>query len=148
AGVQAAMATAWHPPDPVALAQPLADLTGLFGTLKSQALKIAIATSDDHTPTEALILAWGLSPLVDAIIGADDGLAHKPDPQMLLHLCDRFNLSPAKAVMVGDNPDDLRMGRAAAVGLTVGVLSGLGSADNLGPLADVILADVGRLISP
>ena len=39
------------------------------------------------------------------------------------------------------------MGRAAGVGLTVGVLSGVGSADLLAPLADMLLPSVAGLMT-
>jgi phosphoglycolate phosphatase len=48
--------------------------------------------------------------------------------------------------MIGDNLVDLQMGRAAGVGLVIGVLSGLASAAELGPLADIVLASIDDLV--
>jgi len=139
---EAALASAWQVPNPVALAQPLADLPVLFNTLRAHNAKIAVATSDDRAPTQQLLDAWGVTPLVDALACADDGIAIKPEPDMILTICRHLNISPARSVMVGDNPDDLKMGQAAGVGLTIGVLSGVGSAKELGEYANLLLPTI------
>ncbi len=144
---EAVMAAVWHTPDPVALARPLTDLTALFSALRSHGAKIAIATSDDHAPTEAMLAKLGLVPLVDSLICADDGLPIKPAPDMILAICTTLNIPPAKTVMIGDNVPDLQMGRAAGAGLTIGVLSGLCSAAELADYADILLSSVGELIA-
>ncbi len=144
--VEVAMATAWHIPDPVALAQPLTDLAVLFSTLRTCGLKIAVATSDDRAPTEAMLAGLNLTSLVDALSCADDGLPIKPAPDMVLTICRALNIPPAKAIMVGDNADDLQMGRAAGAGLVIGVLSGVSTAADLAPHADVLLSSVAGLI--
>ncbi len=143
---EAALAVAWHLPDPVALAHPLADLVALFNTLRAHGLKIAIATSDDRAPTQATLVGLNLAHLVDALACADDGIPLKPAPDMILTICRSLDIAPASAVMVGDNPDDLRMGRAAGVGLVVGVLSGVSPAALLTPYADIIVSSVDGLI--
>ena len=145
---EAALASAWHLPDPVILAKPLADLATLFEVLRAHQLKIAIATSDDRLPTQATLAGLGLAGLVDALICADDGLPLKPAPDMVLSICGQLDIPPAKAVMVGDNVDDLRMGRAAGVGFVVGVLSGVSSAVDLEPYADLLVPSVDSLIQP
>ena len=48
--------------------------------------------------------------------------------------------------MIGDTTADMRMGRAAGVGFNIGVLSGVGSAALLAPLADVLLPSVAQLL--
>lgn len=144
---KAVMSQSWYTPDPVALAQPLTDLAGLFGVLRSHGLKIAVATSDDRAPTRATLAGLGLDGLVDALACADDGIPIKPAPDMILKICRQLNIAPAKAVMVGDNPDDLQMGRAAGAGLTIGVCSGVGSAAQLTPVADVVLPSVAALLN-
>lgn len=140
------VSSVWHLPDPVTLARPLADLAQLFGALRELGAKIAVATSDDRAPTETLLAALGVSPLVDAVICADDGVPIKPAPEMLLAVCRRLNVDCAQTVMVGDNLPDLQMAHAAGAGLAVGVLSGVGSRQMLAPHADLLLPDVAALL--
>jgi phosphoglycolate phosphatase len=147
AAAEQAVEAAWRPPDPVALARPLADLPSLFAALRGRGIRIAVATSDDRAPTEATMASLGVATLVDAVIGADDGVPIKPAPDMVLRLCSDLGIPPAQAVVVGDAVADLQMGRAARAGLVVGVLSGLTSAALLAPHADVVIASVADLIA-
>jgi phosphoglycolate phosphatase-like HAD superfamily hydrolase len=137
----------WRAPDPVALARPLADLPALFAALRARGIRIAVATSDDRAPAAATLASLGVALLVDAILGADEGLPNKPAPDMALRLCRELGAPPAQAIVVGDAVADLEMGRAAGAGLVVGVLSGLSSAALLAPHADVVIASVAELIA-
>ncbi len=144
---EAAMTAAWFLPDSVALARPLTDLEALFSTLNTCGIRVAIATSDDCVTTRAMLKGLGIASLVDAVVCADDGFSIKPKPDMILAICRELDILPSRSVIVGDNVVDLQMGRAAGVGLTIGVLSGLGVAADLAPYADVILASIDKLSS-
>jgi phosphoglycolate phosphatase-like HAD superfamily hydrolase len=143
---EAAVAAAWHVPDPVALASPLADLPALFTTLRDREVKIAIATTDDRAPTEATLTGLGVASFVDALVCGDDGMPVKPAPDMVWTICRVTGVLPEQAVVVGDTVADLQMGRAAGAGLVLGVLSGVGSVATLAPHADLLLARVSGLI--
>ncbi|MCI0344846.1 MAG: HAD-IA family hydrolase, partial [Chloroflexi bacterium] len=130
-----AVAASWRAPDPVELAQPLADLPALLAGLRAGGprggRRIAIATTDDRTPTLRTVAALGLGALIDASVCADDGIPPKPGPDMVLHLCAQLGVGPGVTAVVGDAPSDLRMGRSAGAALVVGVLSGVGRRDEL-----------------
>jgi phosphoglycolate phosphatase-like HAD superfamily hydrolase len=143
---EAAVAGAWDPPDPVALAHPLADLERLLGDLRARGIRIGVATSDDRAPTEATLAGLGIDMLVDAIVCADDGLPVKPAPYPVLHLCQLLRVAPGRTAMIGDSPADVQMGRAAGAGLVIGVLSGVGVEDELRPFADVIVPSIAELL--
>src|SRR5262249_8452541 len=115
--------------------------------LRSRGIRIAVATTDDRAPTLATLRALGIAPLVDALACGDDGRPIKPAPDAILALCRELGVPPERAAMVGDTVADLRMGRAAGVAMTVGVLSGVGSAELLAPLADVLLPSVAELMA-
>ncbi|MCL4297831.1 MAG: HAD family hydrolase [Anaerolineae bacterium] len=146
AAAEAAVAKVWQTPDPVATAHPLADLDRLFAALRVHGLHIAVATSDDRAPTAATLAKLGLADFVAALACGDDGIPIKPEPDMVLTLCRTLGVLPAKTVVVGDNVADLQMGRAAGAGLVVGVLSGVSSAEILGPHADIVLPSVAGLV--
>jgi phosphoglycolate phosphatase-like HAD superfamily hydrolase len=144
-GSEAALQAAWQAPDPVALARPLADLDQLFGRLRGSGRRIAVATSDDRNPTERTLAALGLDGWIEATVCADDGVAVKPAPDMVLHVCRALGVAPDRTAVVGDSTADLAMGRSAGAGLVIGVLSGVDDADHLAPGADLILASVADL---
>ncbi len=142
---ETAVAVSWDPPDPVALAHPLTDLRVLFRGLRARGMRVALATADDRAPTEATLAGLGVADLVDAITCADDGLPVKPAPEGILHLCRALGVDPSRAAMIGDSVSDVAMGRAAGVGLVIGVLSGTGTAAELTPYADTILGSIADL---
>lgn len=145
AAAEEAVRIAWQPPDPVASAAPLADLPALFAALRRRGTRVAVATSDDRAPTMATLEALAALPLVDAHACADDGIPVKPAPGMVVALCAELGVAPERTAVVGDAPADLAMARAAGVGLVVGVLSGVGSAADLGPLADALIPSIATL---
>jgi phosphoglycolate phosphatase len=130
--------TAWFVPDPVSLAKPFTDLRVFFEALRSRGHKLAVATSDDRAPTLATMDAFGVTELLDSIYCADDGLPHKPEPDIIWAACKAAGVAPSQAAMVGDSVADLLMARAAGA-LAVGVTTGTSPASVLQPYADVII---------
>jgi len=137
---------AWFIPDPVREAHPLTDLGGLFRSLRDRGIRVAVATSDDHTPTEATLRGLGVGDLVDVIVGADDGPARKPAPDAVLHICAELDVAPERTAVVGDSAADLEMGRAAGAARTIGVLTGVSARSDLVPYATAILDSIANLV--
>jgi phosphoglycolate phosphatase-like HAD superfamily hydrolase len=145
AAARQAVETAWFIPDPETSAIPLADLPRLFGALRDRGRSIAVATTDDRSPTDASLRALQVRELVSALACGDDGIGVKPDPRMLLGLCETVGVSPDRTAVIGDTLADLRMARGAGAGRAIGVLSGIDDADALGPVADLILRSIADL---
>lgn len=135
----------WCIPDPVLLAKQFTDTRHLFEKLHHNKVKIAIATTDDRTPTQAMIEAFDIEDYLSTMVCADDGVPAKPAPDMALAICELMKLHPSKVMVIGDTTADLRMGRAAGAGLVVGVLSGVSAASDLIPYADVLIDSVDDL---
>lgn len=135
----------WRIPDPVLLAKQFTDTRALFAGLKGKGVQIAIATADDRAPTQAMIEAFDIEEYLSALVCADDGIPSKPAPDMVLTLCERMRVAPAHVMVVGDTVSDLKMARASGAGLAVGVLSGVSSARDLTPHADLLLESVDEL---
>jgi phosphoglycolate phosphatase len=133
---------AWDAPDPVALARPVTDLRALLARLRSRVGLFAVATSDDRDPTVRTLESLGIAGEFADLACADDGFPNKPAPDPVLRLCDRLGVPPGRAAVVGDSPFDLRMGRAAGVARTIGVLTGVGDLATLQPLADIVLPSI------
>lgn len=122
------------------------NLHSLFYRLKSQGVKIAICTSDSQEGTKQFLAKQNLAPYIDMIVCGDDTEGKpKPDPHNALYICDRLGVRPSDTIMVGDTPADTLMGQQAKLGLTVGVLTGVGNIHDLID-ADVIVSDVRECI--
>jgi len=142
---KAAVDGAWDAPDPVALARPVTDLVALLRRLRGRVPAFAVATSDDRGPTNRTLEALGVADEFADLACADDGFPNKPAPDPVLELCRRLRVAPGRTAVVGDSPADLRMGRAAGVARTIGVLTGVGDRATLAPLADVVLTSIADL---
>jgi phosphoglycolate phosphatase len=136
---------AWHVPDAVTLARPFTDIKKLFSNIHKLGIKIAIATTDDRDPTEAMLKAFGVTDLVSTLVCADDGIKAKPAPDMVTTICERLYVEPRNVMVIGDTVADLQMARAAGAGYAIGVLSGVGSLANLTPLADILIDTIDTL---
>jgi phosphoglycolate phosphatase len=103
-------------------------------------------TTDDRAPTDATLRAMGVRAAVEAMVCGDDGFPMKPAPDPVFAVCQAFATEPPRVAVVGDSPADLAMARAAGAGRFVGVLTGVGTADDLGA-ADVVLASIAGLLA-
>jgi len=137
-----AVETAWFTPDPVAGAVPIGDVPALFGALVDSGRSVAIATTDDRSPTDATLRAIGVRDLVSALACGDDGIGVKPDPRMLLGLCEIVRIPPARTAVIGDTLADLQMARNAGARLAIGVLSGIDDVVTMRPVADLLLPSI------
>jgi phosphoglycolate phosphatase len=145
AAAAAAIDKSWFVPDPVATARPLADLPRLFAALGAAGRRIAVATSDDHEAAARTLASLGVAELVDVLIAADDGVARKPAPDMVLRAAAAVGVPTSQTAVVGDSLADLEMGRAAGAGRVIGVLSGVSAREDLEPFADAVVNSVADL---
>lgn len=135
----------WKMPNPVLTSRPLADLTGLFRTIKQMGMKIGICTTDDRQPTIDTLKHLQLDHMVDAMSCGDDGLPAKPSAEQIWTMCHNLGIPPYNTIMVGDTHTDMRLGRNAGCGLSVGVLDGASSLQDLAQEADVLIPSVAKL---
>jgi phosphoglycolate phosphatase len=145
AAARAAVDRAWFAPDPIETAVAVTDLAALFGRIRASGRTIAVATTDDRGPTDATLRALGIRQDVAALACGDDGIGVKPDPRMLLALCEVLRVEPGRTAIVGDTVADMAMGRDAGAGRMIGVLSGVDDEARLAPLADLVLPSVAAL---
>lgn len=126
---------------PMAEAVPLAPL---LERLSASGLRLGVATNDAEAPAYAHLDAAGVRHWFDFIAGSNSGYGAKPEPGQLLAFCSSVGVAPDRVLMVGDSTHDLMAGRAAGM-RTVAVLTGLATAADLQPFADLVLPDIGHL---
>jgi len=126
---------------PMAEAVPLLPL---LSRLRAAELALGVATNDAERPARAHLAVVGVEALFDFVAGSDSGHGAKPAPGPLLAFARAARLDPAEIVMVGDSAHDLHAGRAAGMAC-VAVLTGLATREDLAPLADAVLPDIGHL---
>lgn len=101
---------------------------------KGEGVKLCLFTSGYNYMIDRNFAAAGIPnvrEIFDAIITADDDLAHKPEPDAILELLKRVDVEPRNAVVVGDHAYDIIAGKRAKVGLKIGLLHGIGTKHEL-----------------
>ncbi|MCA3507647.1 MAG: HAD family hydrolase [Rhodobacter sp.] len=123
---------------------PAVPLRPLLQALRSRGLRLGVATNDVEASARAHLLAQDVAGFFDLVVGYDSGHGAKPGPGMLLAFAAQTGLDPARVLMVGDSRHDLMAGRAAGM-RPVAVLTGIATAEDLAPLAEAVLPDIGAL---
>jgi phosphoglycolate phosphatase len=116
----------------------MADLTHIFETvtrllthLKDEDIKLGIVSTKFRYRIESILRRENLSELFSVIIGGEDVLRKKPDPEGLLTAIEMLKVSPLKSVYVGDSTVDAETARRAGVPF-IAVLTGVTSREAFG----------------
>ena len=99
---------------------------------------IGVVTNKPEAATREILSHFGLSELMQVVVGGDAGPAKKPEPGLLLLACERLGFAADQVVFVGDSENDVAAAKAA--GMAVVVLRGgytSIAADDLG--ADAVI---------
>ena len=81
--------------------------------MRAAGLKTACVTNKAAAFTGPLLEATGLAALLDLTVSGDTLAEKKPHPLPFLHICSRFGIAPAEALVVGDSRNDVAGARAA-----------------------------------
>lgn len=91
----------------------------LLEELRQQGIGIGIVTRNGRRLAQQLLASQRLP--YDILIAREDSPRPKPFPEPILLACAHLGVRPDQAVMVGDYWPDIASGRAAGVGLTIGI---------------------------
>jgi phosphoglycolate phosphatase len=123
---------------------PATPLDPLLGGFRAAGLRLGVATNDAESAARKHLEGAEIIDKFHYIAGYDSGYGAKPSAGMCTGFAEALGLDPGRCVMIGDSRHDLVAGRAAGM-VTVAVLTGLAPVDDLAPLADAVLPDIGAL---
>ena len=98
--------------------------------LASRGLRFTIASARGTVSLHSLVRDMGMAGRIAYILGAEDAPRAKPWPDPVLKTLEAMGTSASEAMVVGDMPVDIQMGRNACVA-TCGVTYGNSSRDKL-----------------
>ena len=93
--------------------RPYPQVNETLAALQSKGWRFALCTNKSTAATEALLKALGLRHWFAALGCGDSFPAHKPNPVHLLGTVEAAGGAPERAVMVGDNRNDVAVAIAA-----------------------------------
>lgn len=84
-------------------------------SLRDRGVRLGIVTSKRRDTARRGLDTCGLGDLFETVVGLEDCVRHKPDPEPVRNGLERMAADAARAAYVGDSPHDLVAGRAAGV---------------------------------
>lgn len=112
--------------------------------LKNRGLVLTIASSRSKASLTNYIKDLGIEALISYVLGADDVVEGKPNPESVNRTLEKFGFKPEEAIVVGDTVFDVDMGKNAGT-KTCGVTYGNGSRESISA-ADWVIDDFGHLL--
>ncbi len=109
--------------------RPFAEIGDVLQTLAGRHIQLGVVTSS-WTSAVRPLYDHSLAHYFKAFVTREDGFQLKPAPDSILECLRRLRVDPPGAITVGDTPLDIRAGKAAGT-FTIGVLSGLGTREQL-----------------
>lgn len=126
-------------------AVPVNGLVQIINQLHQSGYKLGVASSDSENAIRVFLKQMGLAAHFSFVCGYDSGFGHKPDAGMFDAFCKSVKFSSDQVAMIGDNPQDMQMAKAGNAGMSIGVLSGNGTHEDLNLLADMVIGDIFQL---
>lgn len=114
----------------------------VFRSLQAQGIKVGIDTGFSRDITDIIIkrLGWDKENLVDVSVASDEVVHGRPAPDMVFKAMELTGITDVKSVAkVGDTPVDIMEGNNAGCGMVIGVLSGIGTAEELSDAGAALL---------
>ncbi|MGI8421470.1 MAG: HAD-IA family hydrolase [Gaiellaceae bacterium] len=103
--------------------QACAGIVPALETLHDEGRRLGIVTAKRRVTLDLALSVLPLAHLFEVLVGSDDTVGQKPDPEPILHALALLDANPAEAAYVGDAPFDIAAGKAARV-RTIGVAWG------------------------
>jgi phosphoglycolate phosphatase len=109
--------------------------------------RVTVLTNKPLHHTARIVEALGWAPLFDEVVGGDNPLGRKPEPQALLAMMSGAGVTAAQAMLVGDSKVDLDTARRAGVRCClVSFGYGFESVDKAPIVGETIVKDVATLV--
>lgn len=110
--------------------KPFEGVINTLNRLHDEGKAMAVASSRQHESLDVLVEDFGITNLFSMIVGGDDVTKAKPDAEPVNSVLSKLGFNPQQALVVGDAPVDVLMGRNAGA-RTCAVTYGNGSLDEL-----------------
>ncbi|WP_299120172.1 phosphonatase-like hydrolase [uncultured Tenacibaculum sp.] len=114
--------------------KPIKGVQRVLLNLREEGIKVVLNTGYNREVATLLLekLQWDEKIHYDALITASDVVKGRPHPDMIFKAMELFNITDASTVLkAGDSAIDIAEGKNAGCGITIGVLSGAQTQEQL-----------------
>jgi len=96
------------------------DAEKVLKTIKKKKIKIGLVTNSFNDIVSKILKYHKINNYFNSIVTADDVEKLKPYPDPVIKLCEKLNVMPDEAILVGDTKNDYKAGKGAGC-LVVGL---------------------------
>lgn len=102
----------------------------LIAALRGRGLAMSVVSNKLRATVQRGLVVTGIVDAFTIVLGLDDMVKPKPDPEAILRVADVHGVAPHELAVVGDSPFDMQAARAAGA-LAIGVVWGPGQRERL-----------------
>lgn len=102
--------------------QPITGFYAFLDVLKQRGIKLAVATTAIKANREFILNTLNLNKYFDAVIGYEDVVKGKPDPEIFLKAAEKLGVHPENCIVFEDAPSGIEAAKRADM-KTVGLLT-------------------------
>lgn len=114
--------------------------------LKDRGLKLAVFTGKGRRTASITLHEFHLAPYFDLVVSGNDVRHHKPHPEGIQKVLEKFSLAPRQALMVGDSMADVHASREAGVRMAAVLWDSYDSERVLAAHTDMVFTNVRALL--
>lgn len=92
---------------------------------------LALATIKTSEISRLILESLDILRHFDLVAGSTEVKNSKPDPEVVSYVFRKLHVGRKQTAIIGDHPNDIRAGRAAGIGLTIGIATGNHSTQEL-----------------
>jgi len=118
---------------------------GMLERLRGRGVPLAVATGKSGPRARALLGQLGLLPMFALVTGSDEVARPKPAPDIVRRSLSELGVAPARVMMVGDAPADIRSAQAAGVRAVAATWGTEDEAELIATGPDVIVGHPGEV---
>ncbi len=112
-------------------AKPFSGVSQCLKKLRDKGIRIGVATNTTREILEETLKWVKIKDLVNVAVCADGTVKEKPEPDMLLQVIEKLNVSSDKVIYVGDTELDVLAAKKAGLSCFITVSSGIGRLENI-----------------
>ncbi|SDR99189.1 HAD family hydrolase [Bradyrhizobium canariense] len=131
----------------VELTSVFPDVAQTLDQLKAAGIKTGIVSTKFRYRIETILTRAGLSEVFDVIVGGEDVMRHKPDPEGLVKALDKLGVQSGDSLYVGDHPVDAEAAAVAGIPFAA-VLTGAATRNDFEPWPATMFLSSLRELAP
>jgi len=108
--------------------------------LKNKGYRLTIVTNKPYEFIEPILEGLELDALFELLVGGDTLAVKKPNPEPLLYVCEKLDVTTDETLMIGDSKNDILAAHAASI-QSIGVSYGYNYGEDIGIYKPDLIVD-------